>query len=198
MHDTAQLARKRDIHGVVVSNGFINAEPLKALAEHISAYKVDLKSYRDKYYQEICDGRLQPVLDTLVRLKKLGIWSEIVYLVLPTLNDSDEEIKDLCQWIRDNLGPNVPLHFSRFHPTYKITHLPPTPVSTLERLHQIARDHKLNYVYVGNVPGHKYNSTFCPQCGELLIKRRGYFTTLKNFKNGACSKCGNKIAGVWE
>jgi pyruvate formate lyase activating enzyme len=197
MYDMARLAKAQGLRSVVISNGFINEEPLRELAPHIAAYKVDLKSFSEKYYQEVCEGQLKPVLNTLVLLKSLGVWNEIVYLVLPTLNDSDREIRDMSKWILANLGPEVPLHFSRFHPSYRMEQLPSTPVATLERLRAIAQAEGLHYVYVGNVPGHDGNHTWCPACKKMLVRRDGYQITRLDIRQGKCAFCGQTVAGVW-
>ena len=197
MHDSAAAARRAGLGAVAISNGYISPEALKQLAPHMTAYKVDLKAFTDDFYRKICRGTLKPVLDTLVLLKEIGLWSEIVVLIIPTLNDGTDEIKKMCAWIVKELGPDVPVHFSRFHPTYLLKNLPPTPVSTLERCRRIARDAGINYVYIGNVPGHEAESTYCPGCGTTLIKRWGFLVVRNSLKDGACPRCGRKIPGVW-
>jgi len=168
------------------------------LCRYLTAVKIDLKAFSDKFYREYCSGELEPVLHTLTVLKRVGIWFEIVVLIIPTLNDGSDEIQRMCQWIAANLGSDVPLHFSRFHPMYKITNLPPTPVKTLEACHAIATAAGLRYVYLGNVPGHPAESTYCPGCKKVLIKRMGYAILENKLKQGMCSFCGRPIAGVWE
>jgi pyruvate formate lyase activating enzyme len=168
------------------------------LCQVIDAYKVDLKAFNDTYYQDVVHGRLRPVLDTLITLRREGIHSEIVYLTVPTLNDQEADIKKMVKWIYQELGPDVPLHFSRFHPRYKLKNLPPTPIKTLERLRQIGQDGGLHYVYLGNVPGHQGENTQCPQCQKIVIGRMGYQIFKKEIKQGHCTYCGYKIAGVWE
>jgi len=160
--------------------------------------KADLKAFTEKFYRQVVNGELRPVLDTLLTLRKQGMWTEIVYLVIPTLNDSDSEFQALARWIRSELGPDVPVHFSRFHPQYLLQNLPPTPVETLERAKAIADGHGLHYVYLGNVPGHPAQNTYCPRCGRRLVRREGYFVTEMSIRDGKCSQCRNTIPGLWE
>ncbi len=197
MYDCAQEGKRRGIGSVMISNGFINEEPLRKLCSHLTAVKVDLKSFNNKFYKEYCSGELDPVLKTLKLLKQTGTWCEIVVLIIPTLNDSPAEIREMTHWIHDNLGPDVPLHFTRFHPMYKIKNLPPTPISTLETCHKIAKEAKLNYVYLGNVNGHPAESTYCPRCKKVLIQRMGYSILQNAITSGKCT-CGQPIPGVWE
>ncbi|MBI4834637.1 MAG: AmmeMemoRadiSam system radical SAM enzyme [Planctomycetes bacterium] len=198
MHDTAKIARGNGIASVMISNGYINEKPLKRLCQELSAVKIDLKSFSDEFYRKICGGQLQPVLDTLLTLKKIGIWFEIVTLIIPSLNDSEGEIEKMCLWIKENLGTNIPLHFSRFTPTYKLTNLPQTPVSTLVKAYNIARTTGLNFVYLGNVSPHDYESTYCPNCKTTLIKRTAFDVKTISLKNGKCSSCQTSIPGVWQ
>lgn len=197
MFDAAKEAKARGILPVMISNGFIEPEPMRQLAPHLSAVKVDLKAFTEKFYDEVCSGHLEPVLKTLVLLKELGTWLEIVVLIVPTLNDSAEEIKSMTAWVAEKLGPDVPVHFTRYHPTYKIKNLPPTPLDTLDRAYRIARQQGLHFVYLGNVPGHQAESTYCPGCGETLIGRYGFHILKMTIQEGKCSKCGRAIPGVW-
>ncbi|MCP5007005.1 MAG: AmmeMemoRadiSam system radical SAM enzyme [Planctomycetes bacterium] len=197
VYDTAREAKRLGVRSVMISNGYIMKEPLIKLCKELDAVKIDFKAFSEKFYKETCSGELQPVLDTLLTLKELGIWFEVVVLIVPTLNDSSEELKGMCSWINTNLGVDVPIHFSRFHPTYKIKNLPPTPIKTLERARNIAIESGLNFAYVGNVPGHPGENTYCPECKELVIKRAGH-TILQNFLEGSeCGKCKHPIPGVW-
>ena len=169
----------------------------KVCALHIDAIKIDLKSFTEKFYRNTCNGKLKPVLDTLVTVKELGIWLEIVVLIIPTLNDSSQEIRDMCRWIKTNLGSDVPIHFTRYYPTYKIKNIPPTPLHTLERARQIAIEEGFNFAYVGNVPGHEGENTYCSNCKELIIKRTG-FQVLQNFiEDEKCQNCNSIIPGTW-
>jgi pyruvate formate lyase activating enzyme len=198
MFDCAREGRRNGVGSVMISNGFINEEPLVELCKYMTAVKIDLKAFTEKFYRDYCSGELEPVLNTLKVLKKIGKWFEIVVLIIPTLNDSPGEIREMCTWIVKNLGKDVPLHFSRFHPMYKIKNLPPTPVKTLEDCHAIATKAGLHYVYMGNVPGHPAESTYCPGCKKIVIRRMGYSILENKIKNGVCSYCGQPTPGVWE
>jgi pyruvate formate lyase activating enzyme len=198
MMDTARAAHERDVLSVVVTGGYINEKPLVELCGVVDAIKVDLKSYSEDFYRDIVSGELQPVLDGLVTMRKAGMWTEIVYLVVPTLNDGDDEFRGVAKWVRENLGADVPVHFTRFHPQYLLKNLPPTPVKTLERAYDIAGAEGLRYVYMGNVPGHPGENTYCPSCGRKVIGRLGFTIQSIEIKKGACGHCGHDIAGVWE
>ncbi len=196
MLDVAREGSKRGLRSTIVSAGYICREPMLELCRELAAVKIDLKSMRDEFYQSNCEGTLKPVLDTIELVKGQGVWLEIVYLVIPTLNDSEGEIRDLARWVRTNVGPEVPLHFSRFHPAHRLQQLPPTPYETLDRCHKIARAEGLHYVYVGNLP-HPAQSTFCPKCGKLLIGREGYRITENHVRGGKCEFCKHPIPGIW-
>ena len=198
MRDTAQAGRQAGLKSVMISNGYINREPMLQLAPHLDAIKIDLKAFTEDFYRDYCGATLEPVKQTIKRVHALGKWLEIVCLVLPTINDDVQHIKDLSDWILRAVGPEVPVHFTRFTPAYKLTHLPPTPVPTLERCWQTARAEGLKYVYVGNAPGHTAENTFCASCGKVVVKRRGFTVEELHVKpNGACKFCGKKIPGVW-
>ncbi len=197
MRDSAKAARRKGVKSVVVTGGYIAQEPLKELCTLVDAIKVDLKAFSEDYYKNLVNGELRPVLDALVTIKEAGTWTELVYLVVPTLNDGDSELQGLARWIKAELGPDVPLHFSRFYPQYQLKNLPPTPISTLERAKQIADAEGLKYTYIGNVPGHHAENTYCPGCGELVIERTGYLIKANKIKNGRCSGCDELIPGVW-
>lgn len=196
--DIAILGNKNNIKTVMISAGFINTNPLKELCKVLSGIKIDLKAFSDSFYRDMTGGRLKPVLNTLMTIKKQGVWLEIVNLVIPGKNDSPKEIKKMCVWIKRNLGDDTPIHFTRFIPMYKLKNVPPTPEKTLENARKIGINEGLKYVYVGNMPGHPGNNTYCPKCGKLLIKRMGYSMRKVNFKNGKCKKCGTRISGVWK
>ena len=198
MLDTARLARQQGLRNVAISAGYINHKPLRQLCQVVDALKIDLKGYNPAFYKQVCDGELQPVLDAITTIRALGVHLEIVNLVVPTLNDDEEELRALSRWVVRELGPDVPLHFSRFHPQYKLTHLPPTPVETLERARQAALEAGVKYAYVGNVPGHAANHTTCPRCGEIVIGRLGFAVQAYHIVDGACQFCGEPIAGVWK
>lgn len=195
MHDIAELGHKHGIKSVMISGGYIQKDPLAEVLPHLDAVKIDLKGIREEYYRDYVDGELKPVLDALVQVKNSGMWLEIVYLVIPTLNDTDEEFRDLARWVKTNLGADVPVHFTRFHPMYLLKHLPPTPQATLQRAYDTARAEGLDFVYLGNLVGHPAESTYCPGCGEMLIYRYGYQVTIKNLKGNHCGKCGREIPG---
>lgn len=197
MYDTAKLGHTKGIRSVMISGGYIKEKPLVDLLKHLDAVKIDLKAFTEKYYKEVCHGELKPILDCLVTLKREGIWTEIVYLVVPTLNDDRREIDDMCAWILDNLGPDVPVHFTRFHPMYLLKNLPSTPVKTLEMARRTALKKGLNFVYIGNVPGHEGENTYCPKCGKVLIKRTGFSILSNDVVSGKCKHCGKMIPGVW-
>jgi len=197
MADTALAGRAMSVRSVVISAGYIAEKPLRELCGKVDAIKVDLKAFSEKYYKEVVNGELKPVLNSLVTMRQMNIWTEIVYLMVPTLNDSESEIKALCRWVNQYLGPDVPIHFTRFHPSYLLKNLPPTPVKTLDRAWQIARAEGLHYVYIGNVPGHAAENTICPGCGAIVISRSGYYIREINLKNNRCTQCRREIAGLW-
>ncbi|HUW58667.1 MAG TPA: AmmeMemoRadiSam system radical SAM enzyme [Planctomycetota bacterium] len=197
VHDTAKLGRTRSVGSVIVSNGFISEKPMRELVKHLTAVKVDLKAFTEKFYREVCGGALQPVLDNLKVVHSTGIHLEIVVLLIPTLNDGKEEIKQMCGWILKELGPDVPVHFSRFHPTYQMKNLPRTPVTTVEMARDVAASAGVHYAFVGNVAFHPYGHTYCPSCKTRLIERVGYRVGENLVKDGKCPKCATKIPGVW-
>jgi len=195
--DSAIEAKKLGIKNTMHSNGFINPEPLSNICPHLTAINVDLKGFTDKYYQDICSGRLQNVLDSLILIKKKGVWLELTNLIIPALNDKPEEIKQMCEWIVKSLGPEVPIHFSRFFPMYKLTTLPPTPPATLETARKIAVAAGLHFAYIGNIPGHPAENTYCPNCSSIVVKRSGYSILNIELENGRCKNCNEPIPGVW-
>lgn len=198
MIDIARNTRRAGLLKVMHSNGFVEKPPLEDLVPFLDAACIDLKGIRDAYYREMTEGWLEPVLDTLKRLKEAGVHTEIVNLIIPGKNDSQADIADLCRWVRNELGSHIPIHFTRFYPRYKLQGLPPTPVATLERAHAIARQEGLHFAYVGNVPGHPAESTYCPRCQTLVIRRVGYRTQRVHFRDGRCSKCQTPIPGIWK
>jgi len=196
--DIAKIACAQGVKNVMHSNGFLNPAPLRNLCKYMTAINVDLKGFDQNYYQDICAGNLKNVLDSLVIIKReMGVWLELTNLIIPTLNDTPDEIRKMCQWIKTNLGDEVPIHFSRFHPTYKLATLPPTPVSTLETAKDIAGEAGLKYVYLGNLPGHSAENSYCPNCHKVVIRRSGYTILENDVLNGKCKYCNYKIAGVW-
>jgi pyruvate formate lyase activating enzyme len=197
MSDIGILAKKAGLLNVTHSNGFINPEPLKNLCKVLDAANIDLKGFTENFYRELCSGELNPVLETLKTLKKEKVHVEITNLIIPTKNDEISVLKEMSLWIRKELGPDTPIHFSRFYPLYKLKTLPPTPVSTLEKAREVAASVGLEYVYVGNIPGHTAENTFCPKCKKMVIQRTGYMVGEINLKDGKCKYCGKPIPGIW-
>ncbi len=198
MLETSKMAKVKGIRNIYHSNGYINPEPLERLCQYLDGANVDLKCFTDEFYRTVSAGRLRPVLNTLRTLREKGVHLEITNLVVPGLNDDMNSIENMCSWIKEELGEGVPLHFSRFHPMYKLKNLPATPVETLEMARERAVDVGLNYVYIGNVPGHEGENTYCPKCGRMVIGRRGYQITANNVADGRCRFCGREVGGVWD
>lgn len=197
MYDCAKLAKSRGLRTVVVTSGWINPEPLAALAPYLDVVKVDLKGIREEFYHEDVGGRVGPVLETLRLLKKKGVLVEVVNLVVPTRNDSDADLEALAKWVRAELGADTPLFFSRFHPDYRFTSVPATAIETLDRARRVALEAGLHYVYVGNVAGDEGENTYCPKDHTLLVGRNGYLITRYNLVSGRCPACGTRIPGIW-
>jgi len=197
MFDVAKAAIRAGMGTLFHTNGGMNEEPLAALLEHMDAVTVDLKAFTSEFYQQVSSSELEPVLRTLQQIYRSGVHLEIVNLVVPTLNDDMDDIRRMCQWIGDTLSDDVPLHFSRFFPAYKLTNLPPTPIETLESAARIADDEGLQYIYIGNCPGHERNSTFCPECGEKIIERVHFAVVSYEVVKGECGFCGHSIPGIW-
>lgn len=195
--DCCIQARQAGLKNLLITAGYINLPPLEKLCAHLDAANIDVKAFSEPFYQDVCGGTLKPVLDALVLTKAKGVLVEVTNLVVPTLNDSDEDLQNLCRWIATYLGRETPLHFSRFFPLYRMQHLPPTPAATLKRAREIAKADGLLHVYVGNVELPGAEDTYCPGCGRRLIGRR-QFTVLNNdLVNGACPNCQTKVYGVW-
>jgi pyruvate formate lyase activating enzyme len=197
VYDTAKIAKAKGLRVLVHTNGTLADEPLKELLKYTDAVTVDLKGFTEAFYREASSARLEPVLQALKTIKKSGTWLEIVHLTIPSMNDDPQDLTRMCLWIRDTLGSDVPLHFSRFFPAYKLTAVPPTPIRTLEEAHKIAKNAGLAYVTIGNVPGHDRNSTFCPSCGKRLIHRTHFQVLQNDLVNGRCRFCGRDIPGIW-
>lgn len=197
VYDVARLARPKGVKILWHSNGSLNPEPLKELLKHTDAVTIDLKGFTKHAYQN-SSAELEPVQEALKIIKAQNIWLEIVNLVIPTINDNLQDIQKMCHWIKDNLGVDIPLHFSRFFPSYKLTDLAPTPIKTLEEAYKIARQTGINYVTIGNVPGHEYNSTFCPKCNKRLIHRIHFRVLANHIQDGKCKFCGHSIPGIWQ
>jgi pyruvate formate lyase activating enzyme len=197
-YDISVIAHGKLLKNVLVTAGYCNKEPLKKLYAVTDAANIDLKFFDDSLYRKITTASLGPVLDSLIMAKQADVWLEITHLVIPTLNDDFSLIKKMCVWIRDNLGKDVPLHFSRFYPHYLLKNLPPTPVATLQRAQDIAKEVGLHYVYIGNVWGGEGENTYCPYDGKLLIRRVGYKILEYNLTEDKCKFCGRHIAGRWK
>ncbi|PKN18694.1 MAG: AmmeMemoRadiSam system radical SAM enzyme [Deltaproteobacteria bacterium HGW-Deltaproteobacteria-6] len=194
--ETAKTACGEGLKNVFVTNGFMTLEAIEIIAPYLAAANVDLKSFRDEFYKKQCGARLKPVLDSLIKMKQQGIWLEITTLLIPGLNDSPEELKEIAAFI-SSLGSETPWHISRFHPQFKLLSTPSTPVSSLHRACDIGKEAGLKYVYSGNVPGDDGENTYCSNCQRLLIKRNGYRITDNNLSDNSCSHCGNKLDGVF-
>jgi pyruvate formate lyase activating enzyme len=195
--DTAVRAHAAGLHNVMVTAGYINPDPMRRLGPFVDAANVDLKGFTDAFYRKNCGATLKPVLDTLVLMKELGIWVEVTNLIIPTQNDDIATIRSMCQWMLKNLGPDTPLHFSRFRPMYQVRNIPATPTEALENARREALDVGLHHVYVGNLFGHDAEHTFCPADNTLLVKRVGYKITENNVKDGKCPTCQRPVAGRW-
>ena len=195
VYETSRLAHTKGLKNVIVSNGFINKEPLIKLSKYIDAANIDIKSYSDDVYIKYCGARLEPVINTIITLRKQNVWVELTYLLIPEINDDFEQFRELCKLIESKLGRDVPFHISRFFPMYKMSGHYPTPESELLKAYQIAKEF-FDFVYVGNINLKGFHDTVCPNCGASLIERTGY-SVKTNFTNGKC-KCGYNIPGVWQ
>jgi len=195
--DTARLAVSKGIKNIFVSNGYMTEECLKEIYPDLHGANIDLKSYGDEFYKKQCGAKLEPVLKTIELMRKMGIWIEVTTLLIPGLNDSSEELKGIAKFIAD-LDPDIPWHISRFHPTYKLTNVYPTPPESIQKARAIGYEAGLRYVYCGNLPGEEGEKTFCHQCGDLLIDRFGFSIRKNSMQNSRCPQCGTEIPGVWE
>jgi pyruvate formate lyase activating enzyme len=197
MLETASRAREVGLLNLIHTAGYINPEPLQALVGKIDAANIDLKSFDPAFYRQIVGGELQPVLDSLKFMRNAGIHLEITSIVIPTLNDDMDMVYEMCSWIVRELGPDVPVHFARFYPLYRLSALPRTPVTTLDRARKTALEAGLEYVYIAKITGHEGENTFCPGCGKLLIKRIGFVIDEFHVENSRCSYCDREIPGRW-
>jgi pyruvate formate lyase activating enzyme len=202
-YDIARLAHSTGIASVYVTNGYMTHEMLELFQglydghqPWLDAANVDLKAFRDETYKKVCGARLQPVLDSLKRMRELGVWVEVTTLVVPDLNDSDDELRDIAQFVALELGVEVPWHVSRFHPDYKMYDRGPTPAATMRRAYDLGREAGLRYVYVGNMPDARLEDTFCTNCGQTVIERWGFRVGRRNIRDGKCGNCGTRVAGV--
>jgi len=194
VEDTARLANKEGVKNVLVTNGYVSLEALGRVVDVIDAANVDWKGFTEEFYQKYCSADLQSVLDATVEMHRKGVHIEVTFLIIPEMNDSEDEARRMAKFLVDKMGPDVPLHLSRFYPQYKFSHIPPTPVETLLRAREAAKAEGVHYVYVGNVPGEGYEDTICPKCGETVIARVGYEITGWRLDDSShCKHCGEPI-----
>ena len=194
-YEIAQLAKGKGIANVFVTNGYTTSEPLKTIHPYLDAANIDLKSFSDEFYRTLCGARLQPVLDTITLYHQLGIWIEVTTLLIPSYNDSEEELRTIARFIKD-LDASIPWHISAFHPTYRLTDQNRTPVATLKKAREIGLSEGLRYVYEGNAPGEGSENTFCYNCNTLLIQRMGFSIIENRIKNSTCPNCQTPVDGV--
>jgi pyruvate formate lyase activating enzyme len=197
MVEIGSFTKEAGLLSLIHSNGFINRGPLRSLCRVLDAANIDLKGFTETFYRELCGGELDPVLETLKTLKQENIHVEITNLIIPTKNDDLSLVREMCLWVKRELGADTPIHFSRFYPLYKLKNLPPTPVSTLEQARAAALSSGLEYVYIGNVPGHEGENTFCPRCKKMIIQRTGFMIGDVHLNGGNCEYCGKAIPGIW-
>lgn len=195
--DTARPAKEKGLKNIIVSNGFQSPDCLREMNGYFDAANIDLKAFTEKFYQEYCGAKLKPVLKNLAKIREMGWWLEVTTLIIPGLNDSRKELKQMAEFIFRELGSDTPWHISRFHPTFKMTNIKSTPIETLENAWEIGREQGLKFVYTGNVPGHRAENTYCPACQKQVIKRTGFEIKSSHIKDQCCSFCGEKISGVW-
>jgi pyruvate formate lyase activating enzyme len=197
-YDSSKLARDKGIRNALVTAGYINPQPWQKLLVYIDAANIDMKFISDDLYRRICTGTLKPVQNALILAKAYGVLVEVTNLVIPTLNDKPDQMRELARWIKANLGRETPLHFSGFYPRYKMKHLPPTSLQKLEEAREIAINEGLDYVYIGNVRSKEGENTYCPGCKIALIERKGYTILQNRLKDGCCPECKTEIYGVWK
>ncbi len=196
-YDTSILAKAKGIKNVLITNGYINEKPLRDLAKYTDAANVNLKSFSDDIYMRLNGGKLKPILNTLKILKEEKVWLEITNLIVPEWTDNLDMIKKMCDWLFENGLQDYPLHFSKFHPTYKLNRLSETPVSILEKAREIAMNSGIKYVYIGNIPTHHAESTYCHNCKKTIVERNSFTVINNNIENNSCKYCGSQIPGVW-
>ena len=195
--DTMKLAKKEGIKNIWVSNGFMSEKSLKLITPYLDAINIDLKSFSNNFYKKICKGQLNPVKENIKKIWKMGIWEEVTTLIIPGLNDSEKELKQIAKFLV-KISKDIPWHISAFYPCYKMLDIIPTPEETLISAYKIGKKAGLNYVYTGNIPNSNYESTFCPKCNTLVVERWGMEVLENNLKNGKCPKCKTKIQGKWK
>ncbi len=196
-YDTARLAKDRGLYNLYVTNGFMTSEAAVHLSAVLDGANIDLKSFSDGFYRKVCKARLAPVLNTIRLLKKHGVWVEVTTLIIPGMNDSEDELRQIAGFIKAT-DPGIPWHVSAFYPTYKMMDAPPTPPESLMRARDIGLDSGLRYVYTGNVKVADAENTFCYKCGQAVVKRSRYTVLSNRLKNGCCPDCGTAIDGIWD
>lgn len=196
--DGCVAAREAGLKNVLVTAGYINREPMERLCRYVDAANIDLKAFSEEFYRDICDATLRPVLNTLVLAKSMGVMVEVTNLIIPTLNDADDQIRPLCRWIVRNLGRETPIHFSRFFPRYRMRNLPATPAATLDRARAIAIAEGLYHVYIGNILRPDAENTTCHACKALLVERRRYTILQNRIDSGRCPECRTEVYGIWK
>ncbi len=197
MAAVAALAREKGLLNLMHTALYLQEEPLREIIKVMDGVNVDLKGFSPEFYREYVGGELEPVLENLKIIREAGLHLEITNIVIPTVNDNMDEIEDMCRWISSRLGPDTPLHFARFYPLYKLSALPRTPVSTLEKARQTALKAGLRYVYVAKVTGHEGENTYCSECGNMVIDRMGFVIKELRLEDGICPYCGTEIPGRW-
>jgi pyruvate formate lyase activating enzyme len=195
--DSCIAARQAGVKTVMITGGSAEPGPLTEALKVLDAVKVDLKGFTEAYYQRLCKGKLAPVLKALETIRASGVWLELVHLCIPGHNDAEAEIRDMCRWVKRQLGADVPLHFTRFHPDYQLRNVPPTPYATLVRCREIGLAEGLHFVYTGNVPGLEGEHTSCPRCRKVIVRRRGFELLEMRIRDGRCGHCGASVPGVW-
>ncbi|MDY6965866.1 MAG: AmmeMemoRadiSam system radical SAM enzyme [Halobacteriota archaeon] len=191
-YNTSKLAKEAGLYSVYVTNGYMSESALDKISPYLDGANVDVKAFREEFYKRVCKAKLEPVLRTCERMKKMSIHLELTYLLIPTKNDDPEEIKEFCDWAA-SIGKDTPVHFSRFHPMHGMSHLRSTPIETLEMAYKSAKEAGIEYVYLGNVYAHRYENSYCPDCDELLIERRGYHIIPRIRSYDKCPKCGREL-----
>ncbi len=195
-YDCSILAHQRQVKNVFVSNGYMSPEVTRHLATVLDGINIDIKGFTDDFYKKVCKARLQPVLDNVQLMHELGVWVEVTTLIIPGLNDSKEELRDIAGFIKD-ISPAIPWHVTAFYPTYKMLDREPTPAATLRIAREIGLEEGLRFVYEGNIPGEGGENSYCPACGEELVNRFGFSIRSNNLRKGCCAQCGESIEGVW-
>jgi pyruvate formate lyase activating enzyme len=194
--DTARLAYEQGLKNIFVSNGYTGPDATREIATVLTANNIDLKSFSDRFYQEVCGAKLRPVLETIRLMKELGVWVEITTLIIPDWNDGDDELEAIANYIR-SVDPEMPWHVTAFHPTYKMLDRPPTPTATLKKALEIGQAAGLKFVYTGNIPGDEGENTICPNCQETLIARTGFWSRAVGLTSDRCRACGTIIPGIF-